>query len=404
MAELRAFVHTLCVPSALTFDRVRSDIEVLSRAGLDMATFMAELDESLQRAVPHVAACLATVDPATLLLTSTYKFGDLYGKDEHDMEWSLHEYGGDSPTSFMNLVGRPTPATSVHIETGGRLHECTRMERLINNYFSYTDEARMVGRQGGCTWGGLAIFRGPGEAPFSEAEVAYLASLSDTYATGLRSGLLARLAGSLVEHREVGPAVVIVGRDNRVAQTSMGAEGLLRELASAPNMADTSGTIFSLVAWARAFAAGRVDRLPRARVRMPSGRWLVLNASPLAGPDGPSGEVVISIEEARPPEIVPLVVSAFQLTPRERDVTQLVLQGVDTKDIAKALNLSRYTVQDHLKSVFEKADVRSRRELVSRVYFDQYMPRMGEDLAPSGWFAPALPAAASGGHDTPVDV
>ncbi|HMS89399.1 MAG: helix-turn-helix transcriptional regulator [Acidimicrobiales bacterium] len=374
--------------SSLTLDRVRSDIDVLARAGLHMATFLEEVDASLQRAVPHVAACMATVDPATHLLTSTYKFGDLYGRDEHDVEWSLHEFGEQCPDSFTALFDRPQAAYGVDLENRGDVAASSRLRTVIEPYYGYRDEVRVVARQGGCGWGGMALFRGTDDQPFSAEEVAFLATLSEPLATGLRSGLLVRLIGRDAAPGDLGPAVLIVGADDRLVRTSMGTEDLLRELTSGDNMADASGTIYSLVAGARRYAAGLSDRLPRARVRMPSGRWLVLNASPLADVDGPSGEVVITIEEARPPEIVPLVVAAFQLTARERDVTQLVLQGVDTRDMAAALGLSRYTVQDHLKSVFEKAGVRSRRELVARVYFDQYVPRMGADLAPSGWFTP----------------
>jgi DNA-binding CsgD family transcriptional regulator len=254
--------------------------------------------------------------------------------------------------------------------------------------FGFHDEARMVFRDNEQHWGAMALFRGSDERPFDEADVAFLASLSNLFAHGVRTGLLVRAATApRVVDGPVGPAVLIVGSDDQVVQMSMGAERRVADLLQGDAAGDPMTAVSALVGAARRFARGETATPPRSRVRGASGMWLVLHATPLTTFADRDGDVVVTIEEARPPEIVALVVAAFGLTQRERDVTQLVLQGVDTKEIAATLHVSAYTVQDHLKSVFEKADVRSRRELISRVYFDQYVPRMGSELGPSGWFA-----------------
>ena len=99
-----------------------------------------------------------------------------------------------------------------------------------------------------------------------------------------------------------------------------------------------------------------------------------MTASPLRG--RPGGRIGIIVERAPTFEVAPLIVEAYGLTGRERDVTQQVLRGFSNKEIASALNVSAFTVSDHLKNIFEKIGVRSRGEVVARVFFDHYFPRL----------------------------
>ena len=107
------------------------------------------------------------------------------------------------------------------------------------------------------------------------------------------------------------------------------------------------------------------------------GTWILLHGAPLSGEE--RSRVAVIIEPAHPARIYPLLMSAYGLTDRERDVVRLVLTGSSTQEIAAELVLSPLTVQNHLKNVFEKTGVRSRRDLVGKVFFTHYEPRLRDN-------------------------
>jgi DNA-binding NarL/FixJ family response regulator len=58
--------------------------------------------------------------------------------------------------------------------------------------------------------------------------------------------------------------------------------------------------------------------------------------------------------------------AAVRLTPRERDVLRLVVDGRTNDEIGLALGIGSKTVETHLTRVFDRLDVASRTELASR--------------------------------------
>jgi DNA-binding CsgD family transcriptional regulator len=114
-----------------------------------------------------------------------------------------------------------------------------------------------------------------------------------------------------------------------------------------------------------------------ARVLSREGRWMVLHGAALAA--AATRRVAVIVELAHPARITPLLMAAYGLSDREQEVTRLVLCGDSTAQIGERLYVSPHTVQQHLKSVFEKTGVRSRRELVGKVFFAHYEPRLRDN-------------------------
>jgi len=99
--------------------------------------------------------------------------------------------------------------------------------------------------------------------------------------------------------------------------------------------------------------------------------------------------VAVIIEQAAPLEVAPVLMAAYGLTERERAVAGLVCQGLSTNEIAAHLHVSANTVQDHLKPIFTKTGVRSRRELVASILRHDYLPQIarGQRVGGNGFFA-----------------
>ena len=115
-------------------------------------------------------------------------------------------------------------------------------------------------------------------------------------------------------------------------------------------------------------SAGNVVTVPG------SDGWVTLHAS-LPGPPATAGSRSSSSRQrARARRRVRL--ETFGATAREREVATLLARGLSRAEIADTLVISPYTVEDHVKSLYEKLGVASRQELVARVFLDEYLPEV----------------------------
>jgi DNA-binding CsgD family transcriptional regulator len=131
--------------------------------------------------------------------------------------------------------------------------------------------------------------------------------------------------------------------------------------------------IWALLGRARAVAGGIDSRAARLRLRDGRGRWMLLHGSTLTSRDDRSADAVaVVIEPAQSSEIAPIIIEAYSLTPREREVVGALARGDTTSEVAARLFLSQHTVRDHIKTVFDKVGVSSRAELVAKLFAEHY--------------------------------
>jgi DNA-binding CsgD family transcriptional regulator len=346
-------------------ERTRREFERLAQCGLDREALFRRAAELLQGVVPFDGGCWHTLDPATLLITSHWT--NLSG-DGFPMIVA-NEYGQADVGKFAALAGRRLPAVALSEEiAGGSLRFLAYRAR------GWGSELRASFDLEGETWGAVMLLRGRDLAPFTEAEARIVARLGRQLACALRLSIAVSAAGADGVAPD-GPGLVVLDAADELEAVTVAATGWLGEL----ERTALPPALLSVAAKARATSGPA-----RARVRSATGRWLLLQGSPL-GAGG--GRVAVVVEPARSVEVAPLLASAYGLTAREREVLREVLHGRSTKQIAASLSVAPYTVQDHLKSIFAKTGSGSRSELVARLFFEHFEPRLGDPLGSDGSFA-----------------
>jgi DNA-binding CsgD family transcriptional regulator len=189
-----------------------------------------------------------------------------------------------------------------------------------------------------------------------------------------------------LSHVAEAPGLVVLAPDGSLISTTTAGDQWLQELGHPdPARYGLPAEIQALATMVQRPDSPQTE-LPKLRLRTRAGRWAVLHASRLASTE--LDAVAVIIEEASPAEIAPVLMLAYGLTKQEQTVTRLVCRGLSTREIGDRLHVTTNTVQDHLKSIFDKVGVRSRRELVTSILREQYLPRAmaRQPVGPSGFF------------------
>jgi DNA-binding CsgD family transcriptional regulator len=353
-------------------ERTRQEIIRLCHSALDSHTLRVELLKQLQRVISSDYIFFSTTDPATHLFTSSVL-------DETPMpvlsQFLENEFLQPDYNKFLTLLNTHQ---SVGVLSEQTQHDLSRSQRYrdILAPLALGDEMRAVFVTNAACWGTLCLHRERAASSYTSAEAAFLAQLAPHIAEGLRKALLFNATAGI--KTPDGPGVLVLAEDLSVVAMTPAAEYWLAELREAER-GDKHALPFPvlpIVTRLQAMeqkGATQMYGMPKIRLRTPSGQWLVLYASWLhRGTD--QGQIAVLFETAQPVEIAPLIMQAYHLTKREGEITQCILRGWSTTEIAAALHISSNTVQDHLKAIFEKVDVRSRRELAGRIFLQQYQP------------------------------
>jgi DNA-binding CsgD family transcriptional regulator len=337
--------------------RARATIERLARASVPGVEFQWSAVDELRRIVGFGSVCWTSVDPATWLPSWVISDNPVVGRHQRLLHLSW-------PTArdLTALGERGFTATSV--STGGDLAR-DRFWSEIAGPAGLGDSLSLALTADGACWGMLHLYRERSDQHFTAEDAFAVGQAVPVLARRLRRAALESVGGP-PSGDEIG--TMVVDRNHQLVASTPAADRWLSRLPQpVPGGDSLPGFLYALV---ERVTPGDLERVtpdrwsPRLRIRATDGTWLLLRATPLSeSPSLGHGAVAVTIEPARRGDLQHLIMRAHQLSDREREVAALVASGLANPDIAEALFITRYTVADHLKTIYGKVGVSSRSEL-----------------------------------------
>lgn len=263
-------------------------------------------------------------------------------------------------TTVNRWTSQPQAVCTLAETTNGDLEQSLMWREMLRDYH-VTDIASMVFRDRFGCWAFLDLWRIGGK--FTQAEIHSLDEAIGEVTTALRRcalGTFDPASAQLPGHRH-GPAVVLLRSDLSLQAQTADTDAYLGAIV--PPEGDRPAipaAAYNVGAQLLAIESDVDRHPPTVRVHLGGGAWMTLRAAPLD--DG----IAVTIEPSTSSERLDVFCRAAGLTGRETELVSKLSTGADTRAVAAEMFLSTHTVQDHLKSIFSKTGVKSRRELLAR--------------------------------------
>lgn len=372
--------------NGLVRERVLAGIKRVAHTQRAPEELLRETVGLLREVVPFEGYATSMIDPLSGLPAGPMVFNKEMGSREDARFFFEYIYFEDDVNEYGWMARNGLTTARLSDGTEGRLERSLR-HREFNQPRGFGYEIRAVMAKDGESWGGLCLVREEGDPDFSGKEVTFIERVLPHLTAGLRVAALRSEAGRTSGGEPIG--VLVLDHRGRVVQRAGGMDRWLEELGM-PQPCREDGSNLPEAVW---ILTGMLSRtlaprtgedeatIPHLHVRGRSGRWISLQASIGEDQDGAVAQTVVVAAPSGPRELSRINVAAYGLSGREREIANLVLRAYSTRQISRALYISESTVQGHLSHIFEKVGVRSRRELLKRLFFSSFPPE--ENASPT---------------------